>query len=57
MSCSQVFCTWRRKKGFWEGVLLETCVVLGLLEGVEIAWTVRSTQPLLLLAHKVFQMC
>jgi len=57
MSHSQFFFIWRRKKGFCEEVLLETCIVLGLLEGVEITWTVRSTQPLLLVAHKVFCTC
>lgn len=36
MNHAQVFCIQRREIGFWEGVLLETHIILVLLEGVEI---------------------
>lgn len=47
MNHTQVFCIWRRKRGFWEGVLLETCIVLVLLEGVEITQTVMNTSAII----------
>ena len=47
MNHAQVFCIRRRKRGFWEGVLFETCIVLVLLEGVEITQTVMKTSAII----------
>lgn len=47
MNHAKVFCIRRRKRGFWEGVLLETCIVLVLLRGVEITQTVMNTSAII----------
>lgn len=43
MNAAQVFCMQSGKRDFWEEVLLETCIVLVLQEGVEISQTVMNT--------------
>jgi len=48
MNHAQVFCIRRRKRDFWEeGVLLETSIVLVLLEGVEITETVTNASAII----------
>lgn len=47
MNDAQVFCIQRRKRGFWEEVLLETYMVLVLREGVEISQTVMNTSAII----------
>lgn len=47
MNEAQVFCIQRRKRGFWEEVLLETYMVLVLREGVEISQTVMNTSAII----------
>lgn len=47
MNHAQVFCIWRRERGFWEGVLPETCIILVLLEGVEITQLVMNTSAII----------